>query len=367
VSSSRAPDPAPAFRAGDESAFSAIADQYRTELRIHAYRMLGSLHDAEDAVQDTFLRAWRSRRSLKDGRSLRAWLYRIATNVSLDAIARQRRSPGRAPEYEGEETPPMGAEDREVWWLEPIPDTLLGSATSSGQGPDQQVLNRETIELAFLAAIQLLTPGQRAALILRDVLGWSAQEAAAILGTSEAAVNSALQRARATLRAELPSPGPEWRPTQDPTRAEKELLDRYIAANDAMDLEGFVELIREDAVFRMPPYPGVARGRDAMFKVWAEGGFGAESFGRVRTLPTRANLQPAVAAYNLRPGWTEYRPMAMDVLRVEEGRIAEIVTFPGSVFGAFGLPASLPLDRWSPSSDGEGARSDGNGSAEEGG
>jgi RNA polymerase sigma-70 factor, ECF subfamily len=350
VSHSLAPEPAAAFRAGDESAFSAIVDRYRPELRIHAYRMLGSLHDAEDAVQETFLRAWRSRRSLKEGRSLRAWLYRIATNVSLDTISRQRRRPGRAPEYEGKDPPPVGDEDREVWWLEPIPDSLLESATSSREGPDQQVVERETIELAFLAAIQLLTPGQRAALILREVLGWSAEEAAAILGTSKAAVNSALQRARATLREAFPTPGPEWRPTQDPTRAEAELLDRYIAANDAMDLEAFVELIREDAVFRMPPYPGVARGRDAMFRVWTEGGFGTEAFGRMRTLPTRANLQPAVAAYHLRSGGTDYRPLAMDVLRLEEGRIVEIVTFPGSVFGAFGLPVSLPLDpgsrRW---------------------
>lgn len=344
MSHSLAPDLAAPFRAGDESAFSTIADRYRPELRIHAYRMLGSLHDAEDAVQETFLRAWRSRRSLKEGGSLRAWLYRIATNVSLDAIARQRRRPGRAPEYEGQEPPPMGAEDREVWWLEPIPDTLLQSATPSGGGADQQVVERETIELAFLAAIQLLTPGQRAALILRDVLGWSAEEAAAILSTSTAAVNSALQRARKTLREAFPTPGPEWRPTQDPTRAEAELLDRYIAANDAMDLDAFVELIREDAVCRMPPHPGVVRGRDAMFKDWTQEGYGTEGFGRMRTLATRANLQPAVAAYLLRPGGTEYRPLAMDVLRVEEGKIVEIVTFPASVLGAFGLPASLPLD-----------------------
>ena len=189
--------------------------------------------------------------------------------------------------------------------------------------------------------IQLLTPQQRAVLILRDVLGWSAKETAELLEFSVAAANSALQRARATLRARLPSRKPEWPVGVDATAAERELLRKYVDATEKPDLSAFESLIREDAIFRMPPEPEIAVGREAIFRVLIEGGFGSEEFGRLRCVTTRANRQPAVACYVLRKGDATYHAMALDVLRIEEGSIAEIVTFGPDVFGAFGLPPTM--------------------------
>ena len=226
-------------------------------------------------------------------------------------------------------------------WLQPFPDHLLEPAAPRESEPEAVVLTQETIELAFLTVIQLLTPQQRAALILRDVLDWSAKETADLLEFSVAAANSALQRARATLRARLPSRKPEWPAGVAATAAERELLRKYVDAAERQDLSAFESLIREDAVFRMPPEPGIATGRDAIFRVWAEGGFGSEGFGRVRCATTRANRQPAVAYYVLRKGEATYRALALEVLRIEEGRIAEIVIFAPEVFGAFGLPPTL--------------------------
>ncbi len=323
---------AAAVRAGDESGFNSLAKQHSGELLVHCYRMLGSLHDAEDAVQETFMRAWQYRESLKGDASLRAWLYRIATNASLDLIARDRRRAelaGIANDASAGDSQTLA----EVTWLQPIPDALLG--------PDGIVLTKETIELAFLTLIQLLTPQQRGALLLRDVLGWSAKETAELLEVSVAAVNSALQRARATLRARLPTGRAQWPAGVDATAAERELLRKYIEASETSDLSGFTSIIREDAVFRMPPDPRIVVGRDAMIRFWADGGFGSEDFGRIRCAVTRANRQPAVANYVLAKGDSVYRPMSLDVLRIEEGRITEIITFAPDVFDAFGLPQVL--------------------------
>ena len=331
---------AAAIRAGDESAFTALAERHRSELRVHCYRMLGSFDDAEDALQDTFLRAWRYRESLKDGAPLRPWLYRVATNTCLDAIARDpRRSalPRRADEAGGSRR--LGP--AEVTWLQPFPDHLLDAAARPESEPEALVLTQESIELAFLTVIQLLTPQQRAALILRDLLDWSAKEAADLLGTSVAAANSALQRARATLRAHLPSRKPEWPSGVDASAAERELLRKYVDASEQPDLAAFESLIREDAVSRMPPQPEITVGRDAILRLFVEAGFGSERFGRLRCTITRANRQPAVAFYVLSKGDTTYRAMALDVLRIEDGRIAEIVTFAPEVFEAFGLPPTL--------------------------
>ena len=226
-------------------------------------------------------------------------------------------------------------------WLEPFPDVLLEPAAPRDSEPEAVVLTRETIEIAFLTVIQLLTPQQRAVLILRDVLGWSAKETAELLEFSVAAANSALQRARATLRARLPSRKPEWPAGVDATAAERALLRKYVDATEKPDLSAFESLIREDAVFRMPPEPEIAVGREAIFRVWIEGGFGSEEFGRLRCVTTRANRQPAVACYVLRKGDATYRAMALDVLRIEEGSIAEIVTFGPDVFGAFRLPPTM--------------------------
>jgi RNA polymerase sigma-70 factor (ECF subfamily) len=327
-----------AMRAGDEEAFNHLAGRHRRELLVHCYRMLGSLDDAEDAVQDALLRAWRYRGSLMEGAPLRPWLYRVATNVCLDAIARDERRTVLAANAVEDGARPSA---NEVAWLQPIPDALIEPISPHDADPEAIVLTRETIELAFLTVIQLLTPQQRAALILCDVLGWSAREAAGLLDVSTAAVNSALQRARVTLQRRLPSRRPDWPPGEDPSVAERELLTKIVDATEKADLEAFTSIIRDDAVFRMPPQPGIVAGRNAMIKLWVDGGFGSERFGRLRCVLTRANLQPALANYVLRPGDAAWRALALDVLRIEDGVITEIVTFPGTVFPRFGLPLTI--------------------------
>jgi RNA polymerase sigma-70 factor (ECF subfamily) len=332
---------AAAVRAGDASAFSALAERHRRELLVHCYRMLGSFQDAEDAVQDALLRAWRYRESLKDGAPLRPWLYRVATNSCFDAIARDPRRSALAARTASDAPEGAAPGPSEVAWLQPFPDARLEAPAPRDSEPEAVVLSRETIELAFLTVIQLLTPQQRAALILRDVLGWSAQETAELLETSVAAANSALQRARASLRARLLKPKPEWPSGVDATAAERELLQKFVAACEQPDLAGFTSLIREDAVQRMPPDPEITVGREAIFRHMEDAGFGSEEFGQLRCVTTRANRQPAVACYVLQKGDTTYRALAVDVLRIEEGLISEIVTFGPEVFGGLGLPMTL--------------------------
>jgi len=324
-------------QSADESAFTALMEQHRRELHIHCYRMLGSFDDAEDAVQDTFLRAWRYREGRRDGAPLRAWLYQIATNACLDVIARDKRRTAVTPATEADEDVVPNA--AEVTWLQPYPDALLEPAAPREAEPDAVVVTKETIELAFLAVIQLLTPQQRATLILRDVLGWSAKETAALLEASVASVNGALQRARTTLRRHLPSRKAEWPAGVDATAAERELVRKYVEASEQADTKWFASVVREDAVFRMPPEPGETIGRDAMIRLWVEGGFGSSM--RLRCVTTRANRQPAVAAYNLGKDGTTYEAMALDVIRIEEGMITEVITFPPNVFEDFGLPMTM--------------------------
>jgi len=222
-----------------------------------------------------------------------------------------------------------------------LPDSVLDPAASGGGDPEAIVLARETIEIGFLTVIQLLTPQQRAVLILCDVLDWSAKEAAELLDLSVAAVNSALQRARATLRKQLPSRKPEWPAGVDATEAERELMRKYVNASESADLQAFESLIREDAVFRMPPDPDIAVGREAIFQLWTEAGFGSERFAPLHCVITRANLQPAVAAYMLHPGDATWRALALNVVRIEEGVITEIVVFMPDLFPAFGLPLTM--------------------------
>ena len=332
---------AAAVRAGDQSAFSALTERHRRELLVHCYRMLGSFQDAEDAVQDAFLRAWRYRESLKEGAPLRPWLYRVATNSCFDAIARDPRRSALAAQSASDAPEGAAPGPSEVPWLQPFPDARLESPAPRDSEPEAVVLSRENIELAFLTMIQLLTPQQRAALILRDVLGWSAQETADLLETSVAAANSALQRARASMRTRLVKPVPEWPSGVDATAAERELLQKYVTACEQPDLAGFASLIREDAVQRMPPQPEIWVGREAIFRLMVDGGFGTEEFGQLRCVTIRANRQPAVACYVLGVGETTYRAMAVDVLRIEEGMISEIVTFGPEVFESLGLPDTL--------------------------
>jgi RNA polymerase sigma-70 factor, ECF subfamily len=328
--------------AGTEAHVNELGSQFenhRSELLVHCYRMLGSLPDAEDAVQETSLRAWRYRDSLKDGAPLRPWLYRVATNACLDAIARDERRAALAARAEADDG--FIGQPEDVVWLGPIPDSKLEPATPPGSTPEAMTLRSETIELAFLTAIQLLTPQQRAALILCDVLDFSAKDAAALLEIGVAAVNSALQRARARLRERLPPQKPAWPASLDASAAERELVKKFVEAGEAADLQAFASILREDASFRMPPEPDFAAGRDAVLQRWKDGGFGTEEFGRLRCVVTRANRQPAIACYNCQPGDSTWRALAMDVLRIEGDAITEIVTFMPENFALFGLPMVL--------------------------
>jgi len=310
----------------DRDAFEAHVRRHTRELRVHCYRMTGSLEESEDLVQETFLRAWRKREQFEGRSSLRAWLYRIATNACLDALDKRPRVP---------------TADGEVLWLQPYPDSLLAELPSGEEGPEDAVVAKETIELTFITAIQHLAPLPRAVLVLRDVLDLSARETAEVLDTTVASVNSALQRARAGLREHRPEPRAQWRADQEPSAAQRELLALYVEASERTDSQALIALMHEDLRFSMPPQPGVWQGREAVVQGWIDGGFGAETFGSLRCVITQANGQPAVAAYVRTPGSDTHRPLALDVLRIEEGLVREIVTFDGRLLEHFDLPATL--------------------------
>jgi RNA polymerase sigma-70 factor (ECF subfamily) len=305
--------------------------------------MLGALDDSEDLVQETFLRAWRSRAGFgADGRTaFRAWLYRIATNACLDVLrSRPRRMipPEVGPAVADPLAPPSPPVD--LPWLQPYPDVLLEPASPAEDDPGALVVARETIELAFIAAIQHLPARQRAVLLLRDAVGSSANDTAALLDMSVASVNSALQRARATLRDRLGERRTEWTRTTEPSDAERELLRRYVEAHERGDVDALAELLRDDVRLTMPPHRTWYDGREAV--VLAAGQGFDPAFGALRTLPTAANRQPAAAHYLRSPGEPEYRPLAIDVVRIEDGRIAEITSFVSAeLFPAFGLPPVL--------------------------
>src|SRR5215208_3989245 len=294
----------------DEQAFGARVEPHRRELHVHCYRLLGSFEEAEDLVQEAFLRAWRRRE----------------TNACLDALDKRPRRPSAS---------------GEVAWLQPYPDELLEQLPDRREGPEDVALAKETVELAFIAAIQHLGPLPRAVLVLRDVLGCSAKETARLLETTEASVNSALQRARAGLRESLPEDREAWQHAAEPTAAERELLARYVECSERADPEGLAALMHEEVRFSMPPTPGVWTGRSTVVQGWIDGGFGSEAFGSIRCVVTRANGQPAVAGYVRKPGDAAYEPLAIDVLRLQDGVVTEIVTFGGSVFEHFDLPATL--------------------------
>jgi RNA polymerase sigma-70 factor, ECF subfamily len=330
-----------AATAGDELAFAALAERYRRELQVHCYRMLGSFQDAEDLVQETLLRAWRSRAQFQGRSSFRAWLYRIATNACLDALAHSSRRvlPHQLTPAADPRASSLPSPDPEVAWLQPYPDRLLDEVAASDAEPDALVVAKETIELAFLATIQLLPPRQRAVLILRDLLGWSAKETASLLETSVASANSALQRARATLRQQLPPRRLEWAPSSAPTAEERAVLQRYIDATEQADTAALAELLAEHARSAMPPTAAWLDGREAIMTAIVQGL--SPEFGQWRLVPAWANRQPAAACYLRRPGKTEYQAFSIDVLRVEGGKVMEITAFPAELFPAFGLPATL--------------------------
>jgi RNA polymerase sigma-70 factor (TIGR02960 family) len=300
--------------------FEDLATRHRRELHVHCYRMLASFDEAEDAVQETFLRAWRHRERF-DGDNLRAWLYRIATNVCLDMLRARARRGVSMESY------------ADLPWLQPYPDTLLD------EEPDAVVVARETIELAFVAAMQELPPRQRAVMILRDVLGMSAIETAELLETTVAAANSALQRARATMQLHLPSHRLSWE-AREPSPEEKELLDRFIDAHERGDAKAAVAIAAQDLRITMPPLPMSFDGLDVIYGAMVTA-FGVESEGDWRLVPTGLNRMPAAASYLRRHGESEFRAFKLDVLRIEHGQIAEITTFGHALFPALGLPPTL--------------------------
>jgi RNA polymerase sigma-70 factor, ECF subfamily len=325
-----------AAKAGDETAFGGLVGRYRRELQVHCYRMLGSFEDSEDMVQETFLRAWRKRATFKGRSTFRAWLYRIATNACLDTLAAHPRKVAR----QAPGATSAAQLTSEVPWLQPYPDRLLDELAASDSEPDAAVVAKETIELAFLATIQHLPPKQRAVLILRDVLGWSANDTAALLEDSVPAVNSALQRARATLKRHLPRRRLEWSAGAEASEEERALLERYIEAHERSDAAAVAAMLSEDVRVTMPPEPAVL-GRAAVVSLFEHAAFADSAPGDWRLLPTRANRQPAAANYRRAPGETEFQALALDVLRFEDGRLAEIMVFRPELFPAFGLPLTL--------------------------
>ena len=304
--------------------------------------MLGSLHEAEDAVQETYLRAWRGFGNFDGSGSLRAWLYRIATNASLDALARRKRMKRYLPDQHAPPTSgmPDGNPAADVAWLEPYPDSELDDVADDAPNPEARLTSRETVQLAFVAVIQQLPPRQRAVLLLCDVLGWSAAEASTLLGGSVASVNSALQRARDTLTKRYPGGGAAT--AAPPSPGQQQLLDRYLRAWEGHDLDSFVQLLKEDATYTMPPLPQWYAGREAIgaFFRWAWPRYGA-----FRLLPTAANRQPAFAAYSRAGAAAPWVAHSIHVLSLEQNNISRLTFFvkPDGprLFPAFGLPLQL--------------------------
>jgi RNA polymerase sigma-70 factor (ECF subfamily) len=321
--------------AGDsgEAAFRELVEAHRGELHGHCYRMLGSLHDADDALQDTLLRAWRGLPRFRGRSSLRTWLYRIATNVCVDMINRRPkrvlpidygpRTPGEAPPA----------------WIEPYPDGELGVADGAAC-PAARYERREALELAFVSALQHLPPRQRAALVLRDALGFSAKESAEALGTTVPAVNGALRRARAVIDERLPEHSQQATLRALGDRRLSELVGRFADSFERGDVDGVLALLAEDATFSMPPHPEWCRGREEIAKSWLmpEG-----PPPRLRYLATRANGQPALATYVRDAAHGGYRALALDVLELRGEMISAVTAFrTPAIFARFGLPGRIP-------------------------
>lgn len=330
VTDSVTPEPVTQSGPADEAEFAAAVEPHRRELLVHCYRMVGSYDDAEDLVQETLLKAWRARDDFAGRSTFRAWLYRIASNVCLDHLRRHARRPLRYEPIPGMDHGDGDAPDKYPW-LQPFPET-----------PDVAAESRETLELVFLTALQHLPPQQRAVLMYRDVLDFSAAATAEQLDLSVAAVNSALQRARPALRAHLPAQRSKWRATEISPQ-EKEVLDQYVRIAATGDVDAMADLLAADAVLTMPPNPFWFVSRAAIIN-FVRPTFDPDSpmyFGEWRHVETRANGQPAAAGYVRRPGTSVFRPQNLDVLRVVDGRIVEITTFEPHLFPAFGLPRVL--------------------------
>jgi RNA polymerase sigma-70 factor (TIGR02960 family) len=324
-------------RTGDEEAFRELTEPHRQELQVHCYRMLGSFQDAEDALQDTLLAAWQGIQKFEARASIRTWLYRIATNRCLNALRAASRRPAKEWAVPGIE-PPEPTRLSEVVWLEPFPDVLLEGAIDVPLGPEARYEQTEAISLAFVTALQVLPPRQLAVLILRDVLGFHANEVAGMLDSSVDSVNSALKRARAGLQHHVPPAGEHEPPPAPGSPSEQVLVEKFVRAYGSGDVDGLVALLTDDVRVSMPPIPLEYHGRDAVAR------FYAAVIRRDRTydlVPVRANGQPALAAYLRAPTGVRHGTGLL-VLTVTGDQILAITRFDNSVLPSFGLPRSLP-------------------------
>jgi RNA polymerase sigma-70 factor (ECF subfamily) len=323
-------------RAGDADAFRELTDPYRRELQLHVYRIVGSAQDAEDLLQETLLAAWRGLERFEERASVRAWLYRIATNRSLDALRASRRRPEDLPRMTEMPEPTRRAEPI---WLEPYPDVLFEGVPDEAPGPEARYETKEAIALAFIVGLQHLPPQQRAVLVLRDVLGFRAEEVAEMLGTTATSVNSLLRRARGSFESRLPAAGRERAPLPN-SKLERDVVGRFADAVEAGDVDAMVALLTDDAWVTMPPEPWEYQGPEAigLFLRDREVRRGA----LLRLVPTRANGQPAFACY-LPSARAEIAPaFALFVLTLDGDRISAITWFGDtSVFPHFGLPRTL--------------------------
>jgi len=322
--------------AGDHQAFAALTDPYRRELQLHCYRILGHVQDAEDALQETLLSAWRAWESFEQRSTLRSWLYRIATNRCLNMLRDSGRRPATTSAVAS--PPPEATRYAEVLWLEPYPDALLEGIVDSAAGPEARYETREAVTLAFLTALHRLPPRQRAVLVLRDVLGFSATEVAAMLDTTRTSVNSALIRARATIEERAPHDrAPLPRSAQ-----EHELVARFADAFERGDVEPIVALLAEDACWTMPPEPDEYLGRGAIRELMAHA-FATRGNSPRRLIPTRANSQPAFVQYTKDPQAGVGRASGLLVLTIDRDRISRITRFAAnSALPHFGLPRTIP-------------------------
>ena len=325
-------------RAGDEEAFRRLVEPYRYHLQLHCYRILGSVHDAEDALQETLLSAWQGLGGFQERASVRTWLYRIATNSCLKAQRSQRRSQsagGPAPLPDLPEPTRLGP----VLWLQPYPDLLLDQLMDTAPGPEARFEVREAVSLAFVTALQLLPPRQRAVLILRDVLGFHAREVAQVLDSTEESVTSALKRARAALQRRLPGPGERQPAPAAGSAAERELVERFTRAFEAKDVHGIVALLTEDVWLTMPPIPLEWQGRDLADRFLTGT---AIRLARPRLVATRANGQPAFGIYVRDPQAPILHAAGLLVLTLAGDRICAMTRFDTSMLAYFGLPRTLP-------------------------
>ena len=322
-------------RGGDEDAFRELTDPYRRELQLHIYRIVGSVQDAEDLLQETLLAAWRGLAQFEGRASVRAWLYRIATNRSLDALRASRRRPE---DLQRMTEVPKPTRYSEPIWLEPYPDVLLAGLPDEAPGPEARYETKEAIKLAFAVGLQHLPPQQRAALVLRDVLGFRAAEVAEMLDTTEPSVNSLLRRARSAFESRLPAIGRERAPLPN-SKLERDLVGLFADAVEAGDIDGMVALLTDDAWLTMPPEPHEYQGRAAIGLFLR----GREvRRGRLRLVPTRANGQPAFGCYLPSAQTDIARPYSLFVLTLKGDQISAITWFAeSSVFRHFELPRML--------------------------